>query len=225
MQITHFGHSCILLELDGTKILFDPGNFSHGFEGLTGLDAILVTHQHPDHCDVARLPDLIAANPDAVRLSDPQTTAALNADDVAGQWTAASAGDSVGVGTLTVRVTGGRHAVIHPEITVIDNVAYIVDGATGAAEPADRGRFMHPGDSFYIPSEKIDVLALPSAAPWMKLSESVDYLRAMAPRVAVPIHQAILSDAGTGIHYGRLSEMKAESTDFRVLQPESGTQV
>ncbi|NED68699.1 MBL fold metallo-hydrolase, partial [Streptomyces sp. SID10244] len=59
--------------------------------------------------------------------------------------------------------------------------------------------------------------------PWMKLSESVDYLRAMAPRVAVPIHQAILSDAGTGIHYGRLSDMKDSATEFVVLDEESAT--
>lgn len=216
MQITHFGHSCLLVELDGTRVLFDPGNFSHGFEGITGLDAILITHQHPDHCDVARLPDLVAANPDAARFADPQTSAQLNGDDVAGEWTAAHSGTSVQVGNVTARVTGGRHAVIHPEIPVIDNVAYILGTD---AEPA---KFMHPGDSFYIPFEKIDVLALPAAAPWMKLSESVDYLRGVAPRVAVPIHQAVQSEAGIAVHNSRLQEMRNPATDFRVLDAENG---
>ncbi|MGC4933743.1 MBL fold metallo-hydrolase [Gordonia sp. DT30] len=215
MHLTHFGHSCLLVELEGKKILFDPGNMSHGFEGITGLDAILITHQHPDHCDLARLPDLIAGNPQALRFADPQTATQLNDADSAGEWTAAHPGHQVEIGTVTARMTGGRHAVIHPEIPVVDNIAYILDSAAGA------GRFMHPGDAFYIPFEAIDVLALPSAAPWMKLSESVDYLRAMAPRVAVPIHQAILSDAGTGIHYARLSEMKDGATEFRVLDPEA----
>ncbi|MCK8615755.1 MBL fold metallo-hydrolase [Gordonia sp. C13] len=219
MQITHFGHSCLLVEIDGTKVLFDPGNFSHGFEGISGLDAILITHQHPDHCDVAKLPDLVAANPDAVLYADPQTTAQLNGDDVAGAWTAAQGGDQIEIGSLTARFTGGRHAVIHPEIPVIDNVAYIL----GTAEKP--GQFMHPGDSFYIPFEHVDVLALPSAAPWMKLSESVDYLRAMAPRVAVPIHQAVLSDAGSAVHYARLSDMKDDATEFKVLDEETGTEV
>ncbi|MFT4124871.1 MAG: MBL fold metallo-hydrolase [Gordonia sp. (in: high G+C Gram-positive bacteria)] len=219
MELTHFGHSCLLVELDGTRILFDPGNFSHGFAGLTGLDAILITHQHPDHCDAARLPDLVAANPGALRYADPQTAAQLNADNVAGEWTAAPPGTQVQIGSVTARATGGRHAVIHPAIPVIDNTAYVLDSADAP------GRFLHPGDSFYLPFEEIDVLALPSAAPWMKLSESVDFLRAMAPRVAVPIHQAILSDAGTGIHYGRLAEMKDDATEFVVLDAEAAVSV
>ena len=37
MQLTHFGHSCLLAEFNDESVLFDPGNFSHGFEGITGL--------------------------------------------------------------------------------------------------------------------------------------------------------------------------------------------
>ena len=58
-------------------MLFDPGNFSHGFEGITGLSAILITHQHPDHADTARLPALLDANPQAALYADPMTAAQL----------------------------------------------------------------------------------------------------------------------------------------------------
>jgi hypothetical protein len=81
---------------------------------------------------------------------------------------------------------------------------------------------MHPGDALFVPDEPVDVLAAPAAAPWMKISEAVDYLRAVAPRQAVPIHQAIIAPEARGIYYGRLSEMTG--TDFRVLTEESGTQ-
>ena len=215
MQLTHFGHSCLLAcftDNSGgdTTLLFDPGNFSHGFEGITGLSAILITHQHPDHADTARLPALVDANPQAALYADPQTAAQLG-----DPWRAVHVGDELTVGGLTIRGVGGRHAVIHPEIPVIDNISYLVgDGE----HPA---RLMHPGDALFTPGEPVDVLATPAAAPWMKISEAVDYLRAVAPTHAVPIHQAIIDPSARGIFYGRLSEMT--NTDFQVLEPESGT--
>ena len=44
MRITHLGHSCLLVETAGQRILIDPGVFSHGFEELTDLSAVLITH-------------------------------------------------------------------------------------------------------------------------------------------------------------------------------------
>jgi hypothetical protein len=81
---------------------------------------------------------------------------------------------------------------------------------------------MHPGDALYAPGEPVDILAAPAAAPWMRISEAVDYLRAVAPNRAVPIHQAIIDPSARGIYYGRLTEMT--DTDFQVLDPENGTQ-
>ena len=66
MRITRYGHSCLLVEDGDARLLLDPGVFSTGFEDLRGLTAVLVTHQHPDHLDVARLTALLEANPDAV---------------------------------------------------------------------------------------------------------------------------------------------------------------
>jgi L-ascorbate metabolism protein UlaG (beta-lactamase superfamily) len=209
MQLTHFGHSCLLAEFGNTRLLFDPGTFAHGFEGLTGLSAIVITHQHPDHVDVNRLPSLLDGNPNAAVYADPQTAEQLGAP-----CRAVRVGDSLPVGELTIRAVGGRHAVIHPEIPVIDNMSYLVgDGE----HPA---RFMHPGDALFVPDEPVDVLAAPAAAPWMRISEAVDYLRAVAPARAVPIHQGIIAPDARGIYYGRLTEMT--TVDFQVLPEESG---
>lgn len=208
MQLTHFGHSCVLADFGHTSLLFDPGTFSHGFEGITGLSAVVITHQHPDHVDAGRLPALLDANPNATLYADAQTAEQL---DVPCQQV--QVGDELSVGDLTIRAMGGKHAVIHPEIPVITNISYVV-GDSG--HPA---RFMHPGDALFIPDEPIDVLATPAAAPWMKVSEAVDYLRAVAPARAVPIHQGIIAPDARGIYYGRLSEMT--STDFQVLPEES----
>lgn len=209
MRIAHFGHSCILVELDGSTILFDPGAFSHGFEGLTGLDAIVVTHQHPDHIDAARVAALAAANPDAQLLSDPQTAAQQG-----GRWRAVHPGEVLYVGKVRVTGGGGRHAVIHPDIPVIDNTVFQLGTADNPT------RLVHPGDSLWVPSTPVDVLALPAAAPWMRISEAVDYLRAVRPRVAFPIHHGIISPDGLGIYWGRFTEMRPAETEFTILPSE-----
>ena len=150
----------------------------------------------------------MAANPGAALYADPQTAAQLSGD-----WRAVNVGDDFTVDGLTVRGVGGRHAVIHPEIPVIDNISYLI------GDDQHRAKLMHPGDALFVPDEPVEVLATPAAAPWMKISEAVDYLRAVAPRHAVPIHQGIIAPEARGIFYGRLADMT--DTDFRILTEEN----
>ena len=216
MQVTHFGHSCVLLDTGNARLLIDPGTFSSGFEGLTGLDAVLITHQHPDHLDPERLPALLRANPDVRLIVDSGTAGQLGEQrgdsDLGGRaHEVVEPGSSISIGGATVAVLGGQHAVIHPDIPVIPNNAYLVDGT-----------HLHPGDSItVVPPEPLDVLFLPATAPWEKLSETVDYLRAVAPRVAVPIHQGML--AITTVYYTQLDRLGPEKTRFTVLDAETPT--
>jgi L-ascorbate metabolism protein UlaG (beta-lactamase superfamily) len=206
MQVTHFGHSCVLLDTGAARLLIDPGTFSADFEGLTGLDAVLVTHQHPDHLDPERLPALLRGNPDARLIVDPGTAGQL--DDV--DHETVEPGATLQVAGARVEVLGGQHAVIHPDIPRIVNNAYLVDGS-----------HLHPGDSLDTVPDDVDVLFLPAAAPWSKISETIEYLRAVAPRTAVPIHQAIL--ASTTIFYGHLDRLGPEKTTFRPLDAATPT--
>ncbi len=211
MKITHFGHACVLVDTGQARLLIDPGAFSQGFEELRDLDAVLITHQHFDHLDAERLPGLLGANPGARLITDPATV-----DIVTGQGFQAEAarpGDAFELGGAAVNVVGGQHAVIHPDIPVIDNVGLVVD----------HGAFYHPGDSFHVPEQRIDVLGLPTGAPWLKLSEAVDFLRAVAPRVAVPIHEAVL--ASPAMHHRMFEQLAPQDTDVAVLDRAAATSV
>ncbi|WP_367134267.1 MBL fold metallo-hydrolase [Saccharothrix sp. HUAS TT1] len=195
MLIVHFGHSCLLVDTGAARLLFDPGAYSAGFEQVEDLDAILITHEHPDHLDPARLPALRAANPRA-RLVAPFELA--GAELVRG-------GDALDLGGAAVDVVDAPHEVIHPRLPVPVNVGYLVD----------RGAFYHPGDSLTAPAQRVDVLGLPTAAPWMKVSDAADFLARVGPRKAVPIHEAIL--AQTGIYHRVLVGTAPEGTEVVVL--------
>lgn len=207
MQVVHFGHSCVLLDTGSARLLFDPGKFSTGFEGVRDLDAILVTHQHFDHLDAERLPALVEANPTAALIVDPDSVAeitrlGLTAEEV-------RPGDKVTLGGAEVGVVGGQHAIIHPDFAMPTNAGYVVDG----------GAFYHPGDSLFVPEERIDVLGLPTAAPWLKTGEAIDFLRAVAPRIAVPIHQELLTDTGKHLTYGWFARLAPQGSEVRALTP------
>jgi len=203
MRMTKYEHACVLVESEDARILIDPGKFSHGFEELTDLTAILVTHQHADHIDMDRIGPLVRNNPQARCYADEATAGLLRERGI--DATVARDGDRFDVGT-TVTVHGVNHAVIHPDIPVIPNVGYLVGG-----------RYFHPGDAFTVPDEPVDVLGVPAGAPWLKISEAVDYLRAVAPRVAVPIHEAGL--ARPEMHYGHLERLALSGTTVTVIPP------
>jgi hypothetical protein len=67
------------------------------------------------------------------------------------------------------------------------------------------------------------VLFVPTAAPWLKIAEAIDYLHAVAPGTAVPIHQAVLSAPGQQVHYQLLDNLSPPATTLRVLDPGEAT--
>jgi L-ascorbate metabolism protein UlaG (beta-lactamase superfamily) len=205
VQIVHYGHSCLLLSTDSARLLFDPGAFSSGFESARDLDAILITHQHFDHLDGGRLPALVKANPNAALVVDEDTVPEIEKLDLT-PTSVARPGDTLTFGSTAVTVVGGRHATIHPDFAMPTNAGYVVD----------HGAFYHPGDALFVPEQRIDVLGLPMSAPWLKTSEAADFLRAVAPRVAVPIHEALFTDVGFQVQQNWVTRV-APDPEFRVL--------
>ena len=191
MRIRQMGHACLRLENRGKVLVIDPGEFSSP-DALDGADAVLVTHEHFDHLAVDRLRAAASVNPGLRIWTNTSVANLLNGTNVY----AVGAGDTFSIdGAFDVNVEGEWHAIIHPDIPRVLNIAFLVNGLV-----------FHPGDSFTLPQHAVDTLMLPVSAPWLKISEVIDYVRALKPRRALPVHDAILSEFGLDLVDGLLGE-------------------
>lgn len=215
MKITHYGHARVLVEIPSsegpTRILFDPGTYSQGFEDLRDLDLIMITHAHPDHLDTNRLAALIAANPDAQLVVGAGSLAALDnpeyPESMRRPQNVVAPGEKLSLHGVEILVTGGEHACIHPALTTSENIGYLLNGSV-----------FHPGDAFDEIPASVEVLLLPIGGPWMKIGEGIDYLRSLAPRAVVPIHQAGLAAVHQNMHCQLLKSLAPEGTEVLELE-------
>jgi len=213
MRLTHLGHACLLLEDSGARVLIDPGTFSPGVDELTDIDVVLVTHAHPDHLDIERLPMLLEANPGARLVTEPETAAELVR--VGLEATALHPGEALAQAGFEVRAIGGLHALIHAEVPQIGNVGLLVRSPSGTT-------VYHPGDALDAPppddAGRVDLLALPVGGPWLTIGAAVDFARAVAPTAVLPIHDAPLSDVGRLLARRWLTQLLTEAVPGGILR-------
>ena len=186
MRITKFGHACVRIEHGGTTVVLDPGVFTDA-EAVDGADAVLITHEHPDHYLPAHL---LATDAPVFTIEAVAARIREDAPEVAERLTVVAPGSSFDVG-LPVRAVGELHAVIHPEFPRITNSGYVID--------AGGTRVYHPGDALTELGEAVDVLCVPVSAPWMRASEAIEFARAVKAPRNLAIHDRVYSDAGLGI--------------------------
>ncbi len=206
MKLTKHGHACVRLEGDGGTLVIDPGTFS-GDGLLDGADAVLITHEHFDHFDRERLRAAAQANPGLTIWTCQSVADRLG--DVSAQVRTVRHGDDFQAAGFGVKVIGEWHAPNHPDTPIVQNVGYFVGD-----------ELFYPGDALTRPGVEVPTLLVPTNAPWLKLSEMVEYLRDVRPARAYSTHDGLVNEVG-----GRLidtwlgQEADKQQADMRRLKP------
>ncbi|MEI6887548.1 MAG: MBL fold metallo-hydrolase [bacterium] len=211
MKITKFGHCCMLIEEKNVRILTDPGTYSTSQNVVKNIHFVLITHEHPDHLHIDSLKTVINNNPNAIIITNKAVGALLDKQNI--KYTIVEDGDSLDLSGVLLEGFGKEHAVIYKSIPTIQNTGYFIGN-----------KLFYPGDSFTNPNRNVDILCLPVAGPWMKLSEAIDYAIELKPSICIPVHEGILKVPG-GTHMIPPKILEPMGIKFMVLELDKETEI
>jgi len=200
LALQFIGHSSLLVELDGIRILTDPVTRSRvgplrrtvavpRREHLHGIDVVLLSHLHWDHLDVPSLHDLGHHVPLVVSAGAGPWLKAAGFSDVREM----SVGDSLEVGGVRIRAVPAVHSGFRPPMgPTAPALGFVIEGSRSIYFAGDTDLFAGMGD-LGVP---VDLALLPvwGWGPTLGRGLHMDPLRAaeslrlIRPRAAIPIH-------------------------------------
>ncbi len=181
MHIKKLSHCCMVIDVKGSdgkqrRILTDPGSYSiEEHDKVKHADIVLITHEHQDHFHIESLKALLKRAPDASIFTNDTVGEMLAKEGI--EHHVMEHGDVVDHKGIHIEAYGKKHALLHKSIPQSSNVGFFIEN-----------KLFFPGDAFTDPKKPINVMALPVAGPWTKMSEPIDYALELKPRMAFPVH-------------------------------------
>lgn len=185
MKIKKIGHCCLIIETKGVRIMTDPGSFTTAQDQEKNIDIIAITHEHGDHFHIESVKNVLANNPQAKIITNSAVGKLLDAEGIA--YEILEHGGTATLHDILFEGFGEKHAEIYKELGQVQNTGYFIDDM-----------LFYPGDAFTNPQKPVDILALPTGGPWLKISEVIEYALEVKPRRVFPVHDAVYANPMIG---------------------------
>ncbi|OGI95588.1 hypothetical protein A2917_03495 [Candidatus Nomurabacteria bacterium RIFCSPLOWO2_01_FULL_42_17] len=206
MKIKKLGHCCLVIEIDGKRIMTDPSFLDYGGESTLerNISAILITHEHADHLHIETLKQILQYNQNAIVITNTSVGKLLNEAGI--KYVKVEDGESYDLNGVILAGFGDMHAQIYEDYGQVQNTGYMINA------------LCYPGDSFNLPNARVDILALPVLGPWMKMKDAIDYAKELKPRVCFPVHDAPLKPFATFIYKIPENFLSKVGIEFKKLE-------
>ncbi len=206
MKIKKLGHCCFVVDVNGKRVMTDPGSYSYLQNEEKGVDLIVITHEHPDHLHIESLKKVLENNPN-IKIVTNSSVGKLLAD--AGiTFELLEEGGSGEYDGVHLEAHGKIHEEIYKEFGRVQNTGYFIGHD-----------LFYPGDAFTNPGKPVSVLALPVAGPWMKIKSAIDYALELKPRICFPIHDGMIEIDKPGPIYMLPTKILTENNiEFKKLE-------
>lgn len=205
MKIKKLGHCCLVIEVNGKRIMTDPGSYTIAEqEEELNVDLIVITHEHQDHFHLESLKKILEKNPKSVIVTNGSVGKLLNEAGISHDLLEdKESGEFAGI---YLEAHGDKHQEIYKEIGQVQNTGYFITE-----------NFFYPGDAYTNPNKKIDILALPVAGPWTNIKQSIEYALEIKPRICFPVHDWNMKIPGV-VHRSPSIVLTENNIVFKVLE-------
>jgi L-ascorbate metabolism protein UlaG (beta-lactamase superfamily) len=175
VKVTKYPQSCLIIEQNGKRLLIDPGSFvaeKYHPNELSPYEAILITHEHPDHAS----PDLLRA---LVQKRAVPVVANKSAAKVLGKVVTkvVEDGESFRLADMQIVARELAHCLLPDGSPGPQNTGYVVEGT-----------FFHPGDGIAIEGLQVSAAAIPIAGPDISPRDAFKFIKQLECRTVIPIH-------------------------------------
>ncbi len=187
MKISHQGHSCVLIEKEGTRILIDPGTFAFDVNGkkpsdFIDINAVLLTHEHRDHTEPEIIKEILSVNPDCSIYTNDSIAKILGDHQIKAAVVAVN--ESFSVGAINIKAIDCPHEKL--PIPVPQSIGFLLDD-----------QVLHPSDCLHpVLESNPKILLAPASAPWATANDVLDFVERIKPEVVMPIHDAVYRSPG-----------------------------